>query len=218
MAKNDKKLIALVVYPGLRPLSLAGMFSTLSALEMKGYRVLVVAEKTGPAPTDTPLRYQAEATFADAPSPSWLFVLDGGEGALEAMQSPLLIDYVRRAGATAEMVGSVGTGALLLAKAGLLAGRRATTHWAYARHLEALGATYVRQRWVEDGRFLTAAGASAGVDVGLYLLDKLGGQAFSHANQLGLEYEPHPPLGKIPWEQLDLPALAAEFAPQPQTA
>jgi transcriptional regulator GlxA family with amidase domain len=87
----------------------------------------------------------------------------GGAATVAAMQDQALVGYVRSAAATAELVGATGNGALLLA-AGLLEGRRAAVHWAYAELLESLGVTVVRERWVEDGRFLTAAGGSAGID------------------------------------------------------
>jgi transcriptional regulator GlxA family with amidase domain len=85
------------------------------------------------------------------------------------MGDPAIRAYLRRAADTAPVVGSVCTGALVLAAAGLLEGRQATTHWAYHRLLERLGATYLPQRWVEDGTFITSAGVSAGIDMALAL-------------------------------------------------
>jgi transcriptional regulator GlxA family with amidase domain len=111
--------------------------------------------------------------------------------------------YLRHAAQTAPVVGSVCTGALILAAAGLLEGRQATTHWAYHRLLERLGATYVRQRWVEDSKFITSAGVSAGIDMALALVARLTDEATARMVQLAIEYDPHPPFGGIDWSQVN---------------
>jgi DJ-1/PfpI family protein len=101
------------------------------------------------------------------------------------------------------MVTSVCTGSLLLAGAGLLQGRPATTHWAYHRFLDRLGATYVPQRWVEDGRYLTGAGVSAGIDTALRLAAILTNDNVAGMIQLAIEYDPQPPHGGIDWPHAD---------------
>jgi transcriptional regulator GlxA family with amidase domain len=103
----------------------------------------------------------------------------------------------------------VCTGALLLAGAGLLEGRRATTHWAYHRFLDRLGAKYVPERWVEDDRYLTGAGVSAGIDMALRLAARLTNDDLARLVQLGIEYDPHPPHGGIDWSGVDRDMLAA---------
>jgi hypothetical protein len=108
--------------------------------------------------------------------------------------------YLRSVAPGAEIVGSVCTGALVLGAAGLLEGRRATTHWAYAEELERLGARYVRERYVEDGKVVTGAGVSAGIDMALALAARLTDRATAERIQLGIEYDPHPPFGGIDWD------------------
>jgi transcriptional regulator GlxA family with amidase domain len=94
------------------------------------------------------------------------------------------------------------------AAAGLLQGRRATTHWAYHRFLDNLGATYVPQRWVEDGKYLTGAGVSAGIDTALHLAARLTNDDVARLVQLAIEYDPHPPHGGIDWAHVDRSSFA----------
>jgi transcriptional regulator GlxA family with amidase domain len=101
------------------------------------------------------------------------------------------------------VVGSVCTGAMILAAAGLLDGRNATTHWSHHKLLERLGATYLPQRWVEDGKFITSAGVSAGIDMALALVARLTDEPTARMVQLWIEYDPQPPFGGIDWGQVD---------------
>lgn len=213
MAKNDKK-IAFVIYPGVPPLDLVGTHYPLAGLRTKGYQTFVVAENLEPVDTDTPLKISPEKTFADIPHPSGIVVMGGGLGSLQALTNEALLAYLRTAGQSAEWVASVGEGSLILASAGLLDNRRATTHWAYADILESLGVEYVPQRFVEDGKFFTSAGVTAGVDMGLYLVSKLAGINQARFAQLWAEYDPHPPLGGIDWQSLEREALKPLFLPK----
>jgi transcriptional regulator GlxA family with amidase domain len=97
----------------------------------------------------------------------------------------------------AELVGATGNGALVLAAAGLIEGRRAAVHWAYRGDLERLGATSADGAWVVDGRFWTAAGGAAGIDMSLALLAHLTGERGARLAQLFIEYDPEPPFGGI---------------------
>jgi transcriptional regulator GlxA family with amidase domain len=106
------------------------------------------------------------------------------------------------------VVGSTGNGALVLAAAGLLSGRRAAVHWAYREQLARLGAIPAHEMWLADGKFLTAAGGTAGIDAMLHLVARFGGESRSRLAQLGTEYDPEPPFGGIDRENPD-PALAA---------
>jgi putative intracellular protease/amidase len=171
----SSKTVAFVLYPGLTPLDLIGPLQVMSGLEAveealgspDRHHVVVVAERLDAFPTDTPVRIAASNTLDDIPAPDVIFVPGGGAPTLRQLANPVLLNYVREADRTAEVVASVCTGSLLLAGAGLLQGRPATTHWAYRGFLDRLGARYVAERWVEDGRYLTGAGVSAGIDTAL---------------------------------------------------
>jgi transcriptional regulator GlxA family with amidase domain len=167
--------IAFVLYPGLTPLDLIGplqVFTALGVLAQRGLpvpptRTVVVGERIEPMDSDTPVKLTPSATFDQLPNPTILVVPGGGMPTVRAAGNDAILDYVRSAADTAQVCASVCTGALILAAAGLLEGRQATTHWAYHRLLERLGATYLPERWVEDGKFITSAGVSAGIDMAL---------------------------------------------------
>jgi transcriptional regulator GlxA family with amidase domain len=132
-----------------------------------------------------------------------VLVPGGGAPTIKAMGNQAIRDYLRRAAETSQVVGSVCTGAMILAAAGLLEGRDATTHWSHHRLLERLGASYLPARWVEDGKIITSAGVSAGIDMALALVARLTDEPTARMVQLWIEYDPHPPFGGIDWEQVD---------------
>ncbi len=209
--QNQKKQIALVIYPGFSLLELVAAHHVwVSATMMSPYETVVVGPTTDFIPSSTPLPVRPQKTFADVPNPYALLVIGGGETAVPAAQNPELVNYVRQAAATAEIVGSFGAGALVLAAAGLLQGKRATTHWAYAAELAAAGADYVRQPWVEDGKFITGAGAATAVDMSLLLVSRLRSLKTAKQVQIMAEWDPHPPFGGIDWSRVNghLPAAA----------
>ncbi len=204
MPGKEKKVIAFTLYPGVTPLDLVGPLTVLRELGI-GWpvRTVVVGERIAPLATDTPLQMIPATTFREVPAPFGVIVPGGGAATLQAMQDETLLAYVRSAAETAGLVGSTGNGALILAAAGLLAGRRAAIHWAYSELLESLGATYAQARWVEDGKFLTAAGGSAGIDMMLYLVAKLTSESGAKLAQLATEYDPQPPFGGLDWSSVD---------------
>ena len=205
MATQEQKTVAFVLYPGLTLLDLVGPLQVFASLRRFSdqYRPVVVAERLEPMPTDGPLTVTAGQTFADVPDPAVVIVPGGDAPTIKAMGDPAIREYLRQAADTAPVVGSVCTGALVLAAAGLLEGRQATTHWAYHRLLERLGATYLPQRWVEDGKFITSAGVSAGIDMALTLVARLTDEPTARRVQLSIEYDPHPPFGGIDWDQVN---------------
>jgi len=201
MITVSKKHLAFVLYPGLTPLDLIGPLQALAPVPRvdPSFDVAVVAENRHVAPPDSVVGLAPSHTFDEIPSPFALVVPGGGEPTLRACGHKPLLDYVAQAAATAEVVMSVCTGALVLASAGLLDGRPAATHWAYVDVLELLGARPVRARWVEDGKYLTTAGVSAGIDAGLRLAQRLVGDEAAKLIQRGMQYEPESPLGPIDW-------------------
>jgi transcriptional regulator GlxA family with amidase domain len=205
MATQEPKTIAFVLYPGITLLDMVGPLQVFSVLQgfNDQYRPVVVAERIEPLPTDTPLTVTADKIFDDVPDPTVVIVPGGGPPTIKAMGDPAIRDYLRHAAETAPVVGSACTGAMILAAAGLLEGRDATTHWSHHKLLERLGATYLPERWVEDGKFITSAGVSAGIDMALALVARLTDEPTARMVQLWIEYDPHPPFGGIDWSEVD---------------
>ncbi|HEX6872241.1 MAG TPA: DJ-1/PfpI family protein [Micromonosporaceae bacterium] len=214
-----KQLIAFTLYPGVTPLDLVGPLTVLRNLANgTRYRTVVVGSRIEPARTDTPLLMLPGMTYEEAPRPYAVFVPGGGAATVDAMTDEPLLAYLRSAAATAELIGATGNGALILAAAGLLGGRRTAVHWAYADLLEAMGTRVSQDRWVHDGRLLTSAGGSAGIDMMLYLLAKIKGRASAELAQLFLEYDPEPPFGVMDRSRIDgeLTALLRGAAGSPR--
>jgi len=199
-SREPERVIALVAFPDLTLLDLAGPLQVLKSLPAP-YRTVVVGPSRDAVPTDTGVAVTPERTFAEVPHP-YAVIVPGGPGSVAAMGSEAVQGYLRAAAPSAEVVGSVCTGALVLAATGLLEGRRATTHWAYSSELEKLGARFVKERWVEDGKFVSSAGVSAGIDMAIALAERLTDRATAQRIQLGIEYDPHPPLGGIDWSRV----------------
>src|SRR5918998_6815195 len=180
MPSQDKKnkTIAVVTYPGVALLDLVATKTVLDSLAMgTRYRSVTVGERTEPIASNTPMRIIPEKRFEEVPDPFAIIVPGGGANALTAMGDERFINYLRFAEHGAELVSSVSTGALILAAAGLLEGRQATTHPDYAEQLENLGVNYIQGYSVEDGKFLTMAGVSGGIDTMLELVAKLQNEA-----------------------------------------
>jgi transcriptional regulator GlxA family with amidase domain len=197
MAGKEKKLIAFPVYPGVTPLDLVGPMTILRTLGRTPYRTVVVGDRLDEVPTDTPLRLRPTATFADVPDPWAVIVPGGGPATLMATADDALVGYVRSASRHAELVGSTGNGALVLAAADLVRGKPAAIHWAFREALEELGGVYSSERWAEDGRLLTAAGGTAGIDMALLARKTRLKISGTRTAQLFTEYDPQPPFGRV---------------------
>ena len=143
--------------------------------------------------TDTGrLALTADRTLAEVPSPD-LVIVPGGPGQTPQMENTALLDWLRAVDATSTWTTSVCTGSLLLAAAGLLRGRRATSHWLALDFLKRFGVEPTEERVVFDGKYVTGAGVSAGIDMGLTLLGRIAGDEHAQAVQLLTEYDPQPP-------------------------
>jgi len=213
------KDIAFILYPGLTLLDLVGPLQVLNSMceRSNEFRTVVVAKDISTVEVDVPLRLTPTRTFRNVRNP-FIVIVPGGEAStIKAMGDEELTGYLRETAESADFVCSVCTGSLLLAAAGLLEGREATTHWGCSNILEALGARYTRKRWVQDGKFITSAGVSAGIDMALYLVSKLTDEATARSVQLGLEYDPEPPFGRINWEGVDRNRLLPYFKTQIRT-
>jgi transcriptional regulator GlxA family with amidase domain len=184
--------IAIGLYPGFTALDVIGPYNVFS--NWPGAEVVFCAAEKGIVPDDTGLlRIDVEHTFADVPRPDLLLVGGGLVTRRLARDGDPIIEWARAAHPTTTYTTSVCTGAILLAAAGILEGKVATTHWMAYDQLSALGATPTEQRVVTDGKIWTGAGVSAGIDLALALVDAVDGPMIAQAIQLGIEYDPQPP-------------------------
>ncbi|MBD0747855.1 DJ-1/PfpI family protein [Streptomyces sp. CBMA152] len=183
--------IAVLLYDRFTALDAIGPYETLCRLP--DAEVVFVAEQAGPVVNDKgSLHLVAEKTLAEVDRPD-IVVVPGGPGTRELVDNEALTGWLRAVDATTTWTTSVCTGSLLLAAAGLLTGRRATTHWLTYDDLAALGAEPTGERVVIDGKYVTAAGVSSGIDMGLTLVGRIAGDEFAQAVQLLTEYDPQPP-------------------------
>jgi transcriptional regulator GlxA family with amidase domain len=183
--------IAILIFDGLTALDAIGPYEVLS--RVPGAEVRFVGKQQGPKRTDTGgLGLEADLTISELPRAE-VVLIPGGAGSRPLMQDPEVLDWVRAVHRDSTWTTSVCTGALVLGAAGILDGKRATTHWAFMDRLAQLGAKPVAERVVEDGKVVTAAGVSAGIDMALTLAGRLAGDQVAQAIQLGIEYDPQPP-------------------------
>lgn len=184
--------IAILLYPGFTALDFIGPYEVLRNLPDTEIRF--VWHEPGPIAADSAvLLIGATHTFAETPAPD-LVLIPGGMSTFEHARDEVVLDWVRRAHESAAWTASVCSGSLILAAAGVLRGKRATSHWMVVPMLRTFGVTPVSdERIVHQGDVVTAAGVSAGIDLGLWLAGRLGGDARAQAIQLAIEYDPQPP-------------------------
>ena len=183
--------IAIPLYDGFTALDAIGPYDVLSRIP--GATVKFVAVEPGAKVTENGmLSMNADIPVSDVPSPEVL-VVPGGYGTRRLLQDEALLGWIRDVHETSTFTTSVCTGSLLLGGAGILDGLEATTHWASMDLLAKFGARPTSRRVVEQGKVITAAGVSAGIDMALMLAAKLVHEDLAKAIQLGIEYDPQPP-------------------------
>jgi len=183
--------IAIMIFEALTALDAIGPYEVLSRLP--GSEVTFVGPQAGPIRTDNgALGLNVDVTIDDFPDPD-VFLIPGGEGNRPLLTDERVLEWIRTAHETSQWTTSVCTGSLVLGAAGVLQGKRATSHWAYRELLSNFGATPTAQRVVEDGKVISAAGVAAGIDMALTLAERLAGSEVAKTIQLGIEYDPDPP-------------------------
>ncbi len=183
--------IAILIFDKLTALDAIGPYEVLSRLP--GAELRFVAKEAGEKRTDTgALGLSADLTLGQLIDPD-IVLVPGGEGNRPLLEDEEVLDWLRGAHRTSTWTTSVCTGSLVLAAAGILDGKRATSHWAYRDQLRGFGAEPVAERFVVDGKIVTAAGVSAGIDMALALTALEAGEDVARAIQLGIEYDPEPP-------------------------
>ncbi|HEX5142523.1 MAG TPA: DJ-1/PfpI family protein [Mycobacterium sp.] len=184
--------IAIVIYPGFTALDFIGPYEVLRWLP--DAEVRFCWHEPGPVIADSGvLVIGATHSFAETPRPDVILV-PGGFSTMEHARDEKLLDWLRTADHTSTWTTSVCSGSMILAAAGLLDGKRATSHWAALPVLKTFGVTPVSdERVVHEGKLVTSAGVSAGIDLALWLAGQLGGEDRAKAIQLSMEYDPQPP-------------------------
>jgi cyclohexyl-isocyanide hydratase len=183
--------IGFVIFPDLTQLDFTGPLQVLSRLPQSATHI--VAKSEAPVPSDCGLGLVPTCTFANCPPLDLICVPGGNLGVVGAINDLETVDFVRQQGRGAQYVTAVCTGTFILGVAGLLKGRRATTHWGFTDLLPLVGATYEKARVVKDGNIITAGGVTAGIDFGLSVIAELAGETIARTIQLGIEYDPAPP-------------------------
>ncbi|MEM8531338.1 MAG: DJ-1/PfpI family protein [Chloroflexota bacterium] len=206
---SGERSVAILIYSGFTALDVIGPYDVLATLP--DTKVHLVAETTDLVTSDTGiLTIKPTATLADIPTPDVFLVPGGsGPGAMAVLENKQVLDWIKTAHETSTWTTSVCTGSLILGAAGLLEGLTATTYWASQRFLDRFGATFVAERYVQEGKIVTAAGVSAGIDMTIFLASQLANKKVAQAIELALEYDPAPPFGtgaapKATEEMIDL--------------
>ena len=189
--------IAIVLYPGFTALDFVGPYEVLRWLP--DAEVRLVWHEPGPITADSGvLVVGATHSFAETPSPD-IILVPGGFSTMQHARDEKLLDWVRQAHQTATWTASVCSGSIILAAAGLLEGKRATSHWAALSALKVMGVDAVGDQRIvpvdgaANNKIVTCAGVSAGIDLGLWLAAKIGGDGRAKVIQLSMEYDPQPP-------------------------
>jgi putative intracellular protease/amidase len=201
--------IAMLLFPRLTLLDAIGPYEVLRRLPDSTLRL--VAPAAGPIRTDDDLiSLTVEETIDDVPAADVL-VVPGGIGTAGVATDARVLDWVRRIDAGSVWTTSVCTGSLILGWAGLLVGKRATSHWTALEFLASLGAEPTEERVVVDGKIVTAAGVSSGIDMALWLASQIADDDTAKAIQLSIEYDPRPPFDSGSTAKADPELVASQF-------
>jgi cyclohexyl-isocyanide hydratase len=182
--------VGILVFPRVQQLDVTGPYEVFASVP--GATVHLLAKEAGTVTASSRMILGPTIAMADCPRLD-VFCVPGGDGVNALLQDAEVLAFVRAQAARCRYITSVCTGALLLGAAGLLDGRRATTHWAAHDLLAAFGAIPVHERVVRDGNLITGGGVTAGIDFALTVVSEVAGRAAAEAVQLGLEYAPAPP-------------------------
>jgi len=182
--------IAILLFDDITALDAVGPYEVLSRIP--GATVTWVASTPGLKKAKGGLSLMADHHLDDAAHPQ-IILVPGGSGVDKVMKDPSVLQWIRTAHETSLFTTAVCTGTLVLGAAGLLNGLKATTHWNYRERLTEFGAEAVSERVVREGKIVTAAGVSAGIDMALRLVQWMAGEKAAQAIQLGIEYDPAPP-------------------------
>jgi len=183
--------ITILIFEKLTALDAIGPYEVLRSVP--GWEVRFVGPRKGPIRTDSGALGLSADYGLDEVEEADVVLVPGGEGNRPLLEDEAVLSWLRRIDEGSKWTTSVCTGSLVLGAAGLLEGKRATCHWAFLEQLRAFGADPVGGRFVEDGKVVTAAGVSAGIDMALHLVGLEAGPEVAQAVQLGIEYDPQPP-------------------------
>jgi len=183
--------IAILVFDGITALDAIGPYEVLRSVP--SWEVQFVGPQKGEVRADSGALGLVADHSLDEVTEVDVVLVPGGEGNRPLLSDEAVLSWLRRIDERSRWTTSVCTGSLVLGAAGLLEGKRATSHWLYLEHLRELGADPVGGRFVEDGKTITAAGVSAGIDMALHLVSREAEPAVAQAVQLGIEYDPQPP-------------------------
>jgi cyclohexyl-isocyanide hydratase len=186
----SERSIGMLLFPRMTQLDLTGPYEVLARLP--NTTVHLVAHTLDPVQTDRGMQIVPTVTFADCPQLD-LVMVPGGPGQQGLMEDAVALEFLQRQARGAQYITSVCTGSLVLGAAGLLKGKRATSHWAAIEHLKPLGAIPTSEKIVIDGNIITGAGVTSGIDFALAVAAKLEGEEVARQIQLQIEYDPAPP-------------------------
>ena len=195
------RTIAIIAFEGAEELDFVGpweVFTMAGAVVPGSCTVHLVSEHGGEVRCAKGLRVVADHSFETAPTPD-IIIVPGGQGTRIEASNPAMLTFLTTAAQTAELMTSVCTGSFVLERAGLLNGKRATTHWASMDRLRALGTVnVVEKRWLDEGNVITSSGVSSGIDMALYITGRLWGEGNARRVQKAMEYFPDPPYQDTP--------------------